>query len=84
MRRYPLCFVLLLSACGASDGRITTLATDVPLELRQTEPGWTRGAPATEGEMVDALLITTRALSRANARIEAIDEILTKAESGPR
>jgi hypothetical protein len=50
------------------------------LELRQPEPGWARGAPVTEGEMVDALLTTTRALSRANSKIEAIDEILIRAE----
>jgi hypothetical protein len=80
MRRYPLCFVLLLSACGASNGRTTVIVTDVPLELRQPEPGWTRGAPVTEGEMVDALLTTTRALSRANGKIETIDEILIRAE----
>jgi len=80
MSRYLLCCVLLLSACGANDRRITTLVTEVPLELRQPEPGWTRGAPRNEGELSDALVVTVQALARANAKIVATDEILTKAE----
>jgi hypothetical protein len=50
------------------------------LELRQPEPGWTRGAPRDEGELSDALIVTAQALARANAKIVATDEILTKAE----
>ena len=80
MNRYLLCCVLLLSACVANDRRTTTLVTEVPLELRQPEPGWTRGAPRDEGELSDALIVTAQALARANAKIVATDEILTKAE----
>jgi hypothetical protein len=80
MSRFLLCCVLLLSACGANDRRITTIATEVPLELRQPEPGWRGGVPQNEGQLSDALIVTAQALARANAKIVATDEILTKAE----
>ncbi len=80
MNRFLLCCALLLTACGVNDRRTTTLVTEVPLELRQPEPGWTRGAPRDEGELSDALIVTAQALARANAKIVATDEILTKAE----
>jgi hypothetical protein len=82
MRRLVPCFALLLTGCG-SDPRLEVIATSVPYDLRQPEPGWLGPSPHNEGELADALVATVRGLERANAKIEAIDQILTAAEGGP-
>ena len=81
MRRYPLCFAMLLTGC--SDGlRVETqiVVPDVPQDLRAP----CLVAPREYESLADVALILTdhvEAVDCANGKIVAIDGILTDAEA---
>lgn len=70
-----LCLIIcaaLLTACG----RAEPVAPYVPADLLRTAPGWRGAPPATEGQLVDAAAAEKRGRELANARIEAIAQIV--------
>lgn len=78
MRLYPLCLVLLLSACFGRDSEAVMPPPSVPPDLLQPCAGYTGPMPQSEGQISDALIAEVRGRKCANARLVTVAEILNK------
>jgi hypothetical protein len=77
MRRYLIICAAFLTGCV--EERLVYVPVSVPADLRQrVVVSCPRGAA--EGDLAVCLLRKDAGLSRANAKLDAIDEILTAAE----
>lgn len=72
MRLYPIICAALLAGCGPNAAPI------IPPDLLQSCAGWTGKTPATEGELVDAILAERRGRLICSGQIDAIKEILDR------
>ena len=79
MRFSALCLTLPLIGCGP-DPQIIRAAPPVPADLRVGCPGWQGAKPTTEGQLLRAVVAEVSGRKCANAKIEAIDQILKGVE----
>ncbi len=78
MRLYPLCLVLLLSACSDRASEPVIPPPRVPADLLQPCAGYTGPLPQTEGQISDALIAEARGRRCANGKLATVAEVLTQ------
>ncbi|WP_420719814.1 Rz1-like lysis system protein LysC [Thalassovita sp.] len=75
MRLFPLCCALLLSGCLRAP-EVVAPPPPVPADLLRPCEGYGGPVPRTEGQFSDALLAEARGRACANAKLEALKQIL--------
>ncbi|NDW56941.1 hypothetical protein G0P98_10530 [Yangia sp. PrR004] len=77
MRLFPIFCALLLGGCMGRDELVVVAPPPaVPADLLLPCPGYPGPAPATEGELSDALIAEARGRTCANRKLETINEVL--------
>jgi hypothetical protein len=76
MRLYPLCLLLLLSACISPAPEPVMLLPHVPPGLLQPCLGYRGPVPVSEGQISDALLAEAIGRDCANNRLATLNKII--------
>lgn len=74
MRLCLIFSMVVLASCGRDS--TTFVRTHVPADLLQPEPGWTGPRPQSEVDFALAAEAEKAGRKRANAKLEAVSEIL--------
>jgi hypothetical protein len=75
MRLLPLCCALLLSGCLRAP-EVVAPPPAVPADLLRPCEGYGGPVPRTEGQLSEALIAEVRGRACANAKLEALKQIL--------
>ena len=74
MRLCLIICAMALASCGP--GKTAVVRTYVPADLLETEAGWEGPAPQSEREFIRAAEAEKAGRERANAKLEAIGDIV--------